>query len=273
LPYIEENALQDQLAHGASGSRRSLAQVFTDAGGSLSSPEVAALQTPLVLFRCPSDTTPALLPAYSGAFPLRPFDSTTPPPPGGPQAFEPATSNYVGSMGFFYARQCVPATKFSCDNSGIFFIGSDINLGQIIDGTSHTLLLGERDERCNSASWIGTASPPDINHRRGYFQVATTRWGVNEPAPPVAATFRGCDAAFSSTHPGGANFALADASVRFISEQIDYDADGCRHGKPDFTATPNESWPNEWPECDTNGLGVFHRLGSRNEGLPISETF
>jgi prepilin-type N-terminal cleavage/methylation domain-containing protein/prepilin-type processing-associated H-X9-DG protein len=273
LPYLEETALRDQLASGASGSQRTLAQVFTDAGGDLNSPEVKALQTPLEILRCPTDITPPLLPAYLNTFALRPFDSTTPAPPGGPRSFQPATSNYVASSGFFYARQCVPATRFSCDNSGVFFIGSEIKISHVIDGTSHTLLLGERDERCNSASWIGTPNPPDINHRRGYFQVASSRWGINEPAPPVTATFRGCDSAFSSAHPGGANFAMVDGSVRFIAEEIDYDADGCRHGKPDFTASPDENWPDEWPTCDTNGLGVFHRLGSRNEGLPIAETF
>jgi prepilin-type processing-associated H-X9-DG protein len=144
-----------------------------------------------------------------------------------------------------------------------------VKIGKITDGTSHTLLLGERDERCLAASWIGTASPPDIDNRRGYFQVATSRWGVNEPSPPVTATFAGCRSGFSSSHPGGAVFAMADGSVRFIAEDIDYDADGCRHGKPDFTATSAEYWPKEWPTCNSNRLGVFHRLGSRDEGLVI----
>jgi prepilin-type processing-associated H-X9-DG protein len=43
---------------------------------------------------------------------------------------------------------------------------------------------------------------------------------------------------FKSNHPGGANFALADGSVRLISEAISheiYQYLGCRHdGQPAF---------------------------------------
>jgi prepilin-type N-terminal cleavage/methylation domain-containing protein/prepilin-type processing-associated H-X9-DG protein len=280
LPQLEQAGMHDLLARGTNSKNRTLAEVFTDAAakGGLSSPEAIALQTPLAIFRCPSDSTPPLLPAYEsnagGKYSLRPFDTTTPPPPGGTaDEFQPATSNYVGCSGYFYARVCLIKNfggpePFGCDNSGIFFIGSKISFKDIPDGTSNTLLLGERDERCNSGSWIGTASPPDINHRRGYFQVGSTRWGVNEPAPPKEANFRGCDASFSSTHPGGANFAMADASVRFISEDINYDNGDVPHGHPVYVKSDmmQSYYPANWPN---ENVGVFHRLGSRDEGLVI----
>jgi prepilin-type processing-associated H-X9-DG protein len=264
-----------------------LAQVFTDAAarGGLSSPEAIALQTPLPIFRCPSDSTPDLLPAWgndgAGEYRLRPFESDTPTPPGGSaKEFQPATSNYVGCQGFFFARFCQPKgssflgtpDRFGCDNSGIFFIGSKITFKDIPDGTSNTLLLGERDERCNSASWIGTPSPPDWNHRQGYFLVGSTLWGVNEYAPPKGYSFRGCDASFSSAHPGGANFALADASVRFINEDIDYDDGGVEHGMDSYNSGKMKVnyYPPNWPNAE---VGVFHRLGSRDEGLVINAQF
>jgi hypothetical protein len=209
---------------------------------------------------------------------MRAFASTAPRPPGGgpPIKFEPATSNYVGSLGFFYGRQCVPATGLACNNVGIFYIGSEVAIKDITDGTSHTLLLGERDDRCNAASWIGTPNPPDINHLTGYFQVATTLWGVSQPERPKTPPpfVRYCDAAFSSAHVGGANFAMADASIRFISDEIDFDDDGCPHDVASgFTPTFEQPYPPNWPECNTNSLGVLHRLGSRNDGLVINESF
>jgi prepilin-type N-terminal cleavage/methylation domain-containing protein/prepilin-type processing-associated H-X9-DG protein len=275
LPYLEERPLYDLLATSSTKSKRSLADVFRDAAknGGLGSREAVALQAPLAVFRCPSDTTPELLPNFDGGsssgYRLRPFDSTVPPPPGGTaEAFQPATSNYLGCAGYFYARICIPGTHFGCENSGVFFIDSSVSIKDILDGTSHTLLLGERDERGNAATWIGTVSPPDIDHRRGYFQVATSRWGVNEPAPEKNAPFRGVDAGFSSVHPGGANFAMADASVRFIAEDINYDTGGVPHGKPVFTPTAAQYWPENWPN---ENVGLFHRLGSISEGLVANE--
>ena len=123
FPFLEEDNLHSQLATGSSGSNRTLAEVFADASsnGGVGSPEVRSLQAALPLFRCPSDETPELLPNFEGGYDLRPFDSTQPPPPGGEEAFQPATSNYVGSRGYFYERACQPISGFLCDNTGVFF--------------------------------------------------------------------------------------------------------------------------------------------------------
>lgn len=264
LPYIEEKSLYDELLTGTGTSKRSLADVFNDAAahGGLGSPEANALQTPLALFRCPSDTTPPLLPSTDNGIKYRKFDARIPAPP---DDFLPPTSNYVGSMGFFCDRQCSifgGGITTACDNVGIFYIGSNVGLKKITDGSSHTLLLGERQEIGDAGSWIGTASPPDINDRNGYFQVASTRWGINEAPPPRTVSIRNIDKSFSSAHAGGANFAMADASVRFISENIDYnpgdDPNLHKFGGP----LPPPGWP------DPN-VGVFHLLGDRNDGAVI----
>jgi prepilin-type processing-associated H-X9-DG protein len=275
FPQIEEGALRDTLARGKASSDRTLAQVFTDANanGGLTSPEVLALQTRLEIFRCPSDITPPLLPNEVAAGD-RPWDGTP-----GVAGFQASTSNYVGNAGFFYARQCLPDKRF-CDGSGIFGYGIEkIHIGRISDGTTHTLLLGERGDYGKAASWNGNPKPRDINYRRAGYLLAWTTFGINEPAPdPSVGIFRGVQVSYSSTHPGGANFAMADASVRFISEEINYAEDGCRHGIPLFNPTDATPWPPEWPgpDCDTGipgQLGILHRLGSRNDANVIPESF
>jgi prepilin-type N-terminal cleavage/methylation domain-containing protein/prepilin-type processing-associated H-X9-DG protein len=265
LPQIEQQSLRDRLAKGVLSDNRSLEDVFFEGLRAPYDPEVIpALQTPLSIFRCPSDSTPALLPAYTnGDVPLRPWDSKG--RSRAPKDFEPATSNYVGSKGFMYGMNCDPDSRIGCEDTGMFFIDSKINIKHITDGTSNTLLLGERDQRCNAATWIGSISPPDINHKRGHFQVATSRWGINRPEREITYWWRGCEAGFSSTHPGGANFAMADASVRFISEEIDTDPGGI---ETNFSPTANHRWPDNWPN---DGIGLFHRLSSRDDQLVVGQ--
>ena len=55
--------------------------------------------------------------------------------------------------------------------------------------------------------------------------------------------------AFGSVHPGGAQFLLCDGSVRFISENIEWNDD---------LATDAD-------------VGIYHSLGSRADGNVIGE--
>ena len=86
---------------------------------------------------------------------------------------------------------------------------------QITDGLSSTFLAGETmPEQC---TYQGAWAPN--------FAMAGTEIPLNTflkcPVPPTG----GCHAdacGFKSAHPGGAHFAMVDASVHFISETIDY---------------------------------------------------
>jgi prepilin-type N-terminal cleavage/methylation domain-containing protein len=118
--------------------------------------------------------------------------------------------------------------------NGIFYPNSRIPTSKITDGTSHTLAVGER--RCvwrdwmDGATWLGTP-PTEIcteaakNIRfpinadpnvYGYYKFDSTA-----PAGAKKDVLLN-DLYFASRHPGGAHFSIADGSVQFLHDSIDF---------------------------------------------------
>jgi prepilin-type N-terminal cleavage/methylation domain-containing protein/prepilin-type processing-associated H-X9-DG protein len=111
---------------------------------------------------------------------------------------------------------------------GIFFQGSAVRLADVTDGTSHTLLFGER---CHQDSNYDRLCPRDPVGTNGWWAYAGPADVLLSAAVPlnyhVPATAASCDevkadrlCAFGSRHPGGANFALVDGSVHFLPNSI-----------------------------------------------------
>ena len=114
-------------------------------------------------------------------------------------------------------------------HNGMFGWKFQRRIGEVTDGTSHTLLIGEYVQRSaldveyasNVRCWVLGANISD-NDQIGSYAVKVAQVSINMPVLNWGdVPFNHLP--FGSDHAGGANFALADGSVRFIEEQVDFD--------------------------------------------------
>jgi len=177
------------------------------------------------------------------------------------------------------------------DNRGIFQIERWLNISAILDGTSNTVMLGEMVAGAGYCEHPGSVSlnlgnqPPSACLARidptnprmlirsfGCQPVEKPVGGRAWYGHPIYASFStivapngpschlqvdGADhmGTASSRHPGGVNVAMADGSVRFVSQTIDT-------GNPAVPDDPFRSGPSPW--------GVWGALGSRAAGEVVS---
>jgi prepilin-type processing-associated H-X9-DG protein len=161
------------------------------------------------LFRCPSDETPETRTNVANV-------------PGGTVI---ASTSYKGVSGGNWAWGVYVFTPPSGGNNGLdagngIFWRSDyirkLTMTNIADGTSNTLMIGEslgimdiHNAWYYSNTANGTCSIP-LNSA-----MVAGQPGFNNPGDwPNVYSFR-------SRHSGGANFALADGTVAFVSQTID----------------------------------------------------
>jgi prepilin-type N-terminal cleavage/methylation domain-containing protein/prepilin-type processing-associated H-X9-DG protein len=224
LPYIEEKDLYKRLdlptgeLHDIlkEPARREFAQV------------------PLRMFRCPSDGSSTLNAD-------RPFT-------GDKYGHVPgAKGNYIGVHGTHYVTLDEQLNQ-KLDSFGSFWPESRINLSNITDGTSKTLLVGERHSGDLSGVWVGV---------RSYYSDGVTglpmTLGTSESR--INAKAGAGQTGFSSQHPGGALFVFADGHVDFLDEAIDYNQTGATSKVP----------------AEMEQMGLYQRLIRRNDGQLIKD--
>lgn len=187
LPHLEQANLFDQF---------NLAQPVQNFAG---------IQTVMKLLICPSDVVT-----------LSPF--TVPDAFGDPVAVAAASS---------YAACCGGDESDTADPTGlgVFYRNSRTRLGDVTDGTSTTILVGDRAWADARGVWAGAINAGVCT--RGFFDGTNVNPGANTfPAPclvlahshlnnPHGDTDSSLDD-FSSRHIGGSNFLFADGSVHFI---------------------------------------------------------
>lgn len=203
LPQLEQQPLYDALEVNTKpfGNGASFAQP---------TPET---QTALSTFVCPSDVGPAL----------------------NHRKGMHAKSNYRGVMG---STTLLTANyqKLTHQN-GVVFMNSCVTVGDIRDGSSNTLVIGECSlERTSdgrkAALWAGMRGV-----HNNALHISDVMWWLNsEPRWRINGD---SGQAFSSNHPGGAQFVFGDGSVHFVKESVD--------GQ------------------------ILTRLVSRNDGQPVGE--
>lgn len=224
LPYVEQNNLWDTL------------DIIDEADnwGINGSDNEIACGTLLPIYRCPSmsmidehidnEGIPGRVPASYRC-----------------NAGNEATSDDDSSI--------VPGTK-SLENielNGIMFACSEIGFGDISDGTSNTIFLGEsqtdpafiKDGQAMDAWYIGSpsADPCRCDGGNGGTEFSELAGGtyvaMNIRKLDPTASGRLMEQSFGSYHPGGATFGFCDGSVHYISESVDlptYSALGSRNG-------------------------------------------
>jgi prepilin-type N-terminal cleavage/methylation domain-containing protein/prepilin-type processing-associated H-X9-DG protein len=190
LPFLEQDALARQINFGTPIQN------------------VAAAQTPVKLYLCPMDMALPTPFTLTDAF--------------GTAICSVAPSSYAATVG----PDADEADAF--DGSGIFYRNSRTRFTDIMDGTSQTVMIGDRAWAQTQGTWVGAPSG------------AITRAGTRNPWPNATASAAvlvqahnnwinirtdadgGLDD-FSSNHPGGVNLLFADGAVHFLR---DITADG-----------------------------------------------
>ena len=213
LPFIEQSALYEQI----------------DFNVPISTPEnLVVARTHLPAYRCPSDATPDTVSGGYSVWANWCWPATCP----DESRNNIAVSSYKGIDGAGFdrtiAQSAIPQGMFdrrmglrvSGPGNSIVTPNRPIRMRDVLDGTSNVLMAGENIPGFHAwPSWAAWHSP------------MTTQYPINHPftvwrtvGRRIQSNHHGWQQGFaaSSYHPGGAQFFLVDASVHFLSQDMNF---------------------------------------------------
>jgi prepilin-type N-terminal cleavage/methylation domain-containing protein/prepilin-type processing-associated H-X9-DG protein len=219
-------------------------------------------------------------------------------------------SSYAANSGEFFIIDFngftgVPNTcQFSFDASpgqqqmnGLVYMLSHVSLASITDGTSNTFAFAERAHgkfppiEVNCWNWWTSGNFGDTMFTTFYGMNVFNKapFNVNAVAPPgktpaLCSADGGSDefiASPSSFHPGGANFAFCDGSVKFIKDSISsWTINPSTLGTPGnasancaptgITRNSGSNGPSNYTIAPNTFIGILQKLSSRAGGEVVS---
>jgi prepilin-type processing-associated H-X9-DG protein len=187
-------------------------------------------------------------------------------------------SSYAGCAGAWLNTQF--GTVATSAQNGVFYAYSVTKIASITDGTSNTILFAEHTRAIENSTdavcwhWWTSGNYGDT--------IFTTFFPINpqKHLPYSCADETGPSnvvVSASSLHPGGANVAFCDGSVRFVKETI-----SCWQNSPTTPGTPPgmtltsvydaslQGNVNVWAVSTATRFGVWQQLATRNGGDIVS---
>ena len=198
LPQLEQQSLYDEFTVGFDGD-------FFSGQGLMNPACRNAMKAALPILRCPTAPSPPTSTSqheWTG--------------------IEVAITNYKGVLGDTRLGGFMSIHSGSMPDchqiggcNGMFYrvtVSEPVRFASVLDGLSNTFAIGEDLPQHNirSAAYYANGDWASCHAALNYF-----------PSPPTPGDWWNV-MSFRSLHAGGANFCMADGSVRFVSETIDY---------------------------------------------------
>ena len=129
-------------------------------------------------------------------------------------------TNMAGTAGLSHYAGCHNSVEapIDVDNDGLLFLNSAITYGDIYDGSSNTILVGEI---ISDPTDLGWTSGTRATLRNGSELLGYGEWNAKYGGGAISTMKKTHVGGFASPHAGVGNFLFADGSVHSVTQSID----------------------------------------------------